>query len=441
MDDRPSGSHPASSPLTAFLGGPLPLVLAAVAAWGCMTVPPEVPGALPSRVAEPPSAAYREAVEEGRAIARTLISEERLPGLSLAVAVDGEIVWAEGFGRADLESQAPVTPATLLRIGGVSQTITAAAVGLLSERGRLDLDAPVQRYVPGFPQKEWPISTRQLMSHTAGVRHYHGEEEVFGQAACGDDVQRLAIFAEDRLRFRPGTKSAYSTFGWVLVGAVVAGAAGEPYLDFVQREILTPLGMESTMADIASRAEPGSAHFYYPSVMLNPRHGLQDAPEVDLSCILPAGGFLSTPSDLARFGSAMMGDALLQAATVAELQTPVRLASGESTGQALGWVVRYVPAGPGASPTRIVGQGLGDAVRRSFLSAVTLGGHVSGGTAALATVPEHRIAIAVASNVSGAESVPLLSTRLSDVFVRLQEGRREASGKEQGRAHLLPPRG
>ncbi len=110
---------------------------------------------LPSRVLEPPSAAYRDAVEEERSIARSLVAEEKLPGLSLAVAVNGEIVWAEGFRWADMENQTPVTPATLFRIGSVSKTLTAAAVGLLSERARLDLDAPVQRYVPGFPEKEW----------------------------------------------------------------------------------------------------------------------------------------------------------------------------------------------------------------------------------------------------------------------------------------------
>jgi len=380
--------------------------------------PAVAPDAIPSSVLEPPSAAYKDAVDEGRSIARSLVSEERLPGLSLAVAVDGEIVWAEGFGRADLETGAPVTPATLFRIGGVTEIFTAAAAGLLSERGQLDLDAPVQRYVSSFPEKEWPISTRQLMSHTSGIRHYYGEEEVFPQGSCDDDAGRLAIFSGDPLRFRPGSESVYTPYGWVLMGAVVAKAADEPYLGFVQREILAPLGMQSTVPDIDGQTEPGSAHFYYPNFMLNPRYSLQDAPAVDLSCILPAGGFLSTPSDLVRFGSAMMGDALLEPATVKQLQTPVTLASGEPTGQALGWVERTLPMGADGAPTRIVGQGLGEAVRRNPLGASTIGGHVSGGTASLVTVPERRIAIAVATNVSGSESVSLLSTRLADAFIR-----------------------
>jgi CubicO group peptidase (beta-lactamase class C family) len=154
-------------------------------------------------------------------------------------------------------------------------------------------------------------------------------------------------------------------------------------------------------------------------MMLDPRYGLQDAPEVDLSCILAAGGFLSTPSDLVRFGSAMMTGTLLDPATVEELQTPVRLESGEPAERALGWEIRRIPLGADGKPIRISGQGLEDPVRRGFLSATTVGGHVSGGTASLVLVPDYGIAIAVATNVSGAENVPVLSGRLAEVFIRV----------------------
>jgi CubicO group peptidase (beta-lactamase class C family) len=191
----------------------------------------------------------------------------------------------------------------------------------------------------------------------------------------------------------------------------------------MQLEILAPLGMEHTVPDIAGQTETGTAHFYYPRMMLDPRYGLHDAPTVALSCHLPAVGFMSTPSDLVRFGSAIMDDELLDPATAEELQTPVRLASAESTGQALGWTVRSVPMGADGTSTRIVGQGIGDAVLHSPLSVVTVGGQVAGGTASLMTVPEHRIAIAVATNVSGAENVSLLSARLADAFIRLLQAR------------------
>ncbi len=413
----------------------LPLLLAAILFPACEALPEPDPASLPSRVLEPPSAAWRDKVDQGRSIARSLVADERLPGLSLAVAVDGKLVWAEGFGYADLETRVEVTPATLFRIGGVSNSLTAAAVGLLSERSNLDLDAPVQRYLPGFPEKEWPVSTRQLMASTAGMRHYSGEDERFRNESCASEAERLAIFANDPLRFRPGTDSVYSAYGWVMVGAVIAAAANEPYLDFLQREILTPSGMASTVPDIAGQSVPGGAHFYYPSFMLDPRYGLQDAPGADLSCILPAGGFLSTPSDLARFGSAMMGGALLDPATVRQLQTPVRLASGEPTDQALGWAVQSVMMGADGTPTRVVGQGLGAAVRRGFLGATTLGGHVSGSTASLMTIPERRIAIAVTTNVSGSENTSLLAARLADVFVRGRQGRGEGNSGDD-RAQL-----
>jgi CubicO group peptidase (beta-lactamase class C family) len=394
---------------------------------------------MPSRVFQPPAVAYMGAVEEGRSIARTLTAGERLPGLSLAVAVNGETVWAEGFGWAELDSQAPVTPGTLFRIGGVSETFTAAAVGLLAERGRVDLDAPVQRYVPGFPEKEHSISTRQLMAHTGGIRHHFGGEEGFEGENCTDDAARLAAFARDPLRYRPGTDTLYSVWGFVLVGAVVAGAADEPYLDFMQREVFRPLGMESTVPDNPGRTEPGVAHFYVPSFMLDPSRGLQDSPAEDLSCILPAGGFLSTPSDLVRLGSAMMGGALLEPATVAELLTPVQVTSGESAGQALGWAVQQVPMGAEGAPTRVVSHGRGEPVHRTLLGATTIGGHVPGGTASLVTIPEHHIAIAVTTNVSGAESVSKLSDRLADLFIRQLEARRDVAGGEHDRAQPGAP--
>jgi serine beta-lactamase-like protein LACTB len=397
----------------------VPVLLAGVALYVILTIPPAPdPDTLPSQVLEPPSPVYRDAVDEGRSIARQLLAEEKLPGLSLAVAVHGDLVWAEAFRWADMQTETPMTPATRLRIGGISECLTAAAVGVLVQRGRVDLDAPVQRYVSGFPEKQWPLSTRQLMSHTAGIRPPRGGGGILRGGRCTDDLGRLTAFANDSLRTRPGTRFRYSIDGWVLVGAVVAGAAEEPFADFLQREVLTPLGMEHTAPDTDDQTIEGSAHFYYPRIMLNPRYGLQDAPPVQLSCSLPAVGYLSTPADLVRLGSAMMTDALLDRPTIEQLLTPVSLETGESTGQALGWTVERVPLGMGAEPVRVVGQGLGDSVLRGKLGVQTVGGQVSGSTALLLLVPDHQLAIAVATNVSGSTNVSLLGNRLADLFVK-----------------------
>lgn len=127
------------------------------------------PVALPSVAAEVDAGPYAEAVEQARRAARELIVAENVPGLSVAVAADSRIVWAEGFGFASVEKRAPVTPRTRFRTGSVSKTMTATALALLFDRGRLDLDAPVQTYVPTYPQKQWTVTPRQLRFRAAPV--------------------------------------------------------------------------------------------------------------------------------------------------------------------------------------------------------------------------------------------------------------------------------
>jgi CubicO group peptidase (beta-lactamase class C family) len=146
------------------------------------------------------------AVEQGRQIVRTAITEQNLPGLSVAVGAGGDLVWAEGFGWADLENRAPVAPQTRFRIGTASVALTSAAVGLLLEKGRLKLDDEIQTYVPAFPAKQWPVTLRQLMGHLAGVRHYRGEEDYMPSAHCERALEGVQKFAVDPLRFEPGTQ-------------------------------------------------------------------------------------------------------------------------------------------------------------------------------------------------------------------------------------------
>src|SRR6185369_5867682 len=114
------------------------------------------PHAAPSVTQSAPSQKWSDAVEQGRQIARASLSKENLPGLSVAVGTGGDIVWAEGFGFADLENRVTVTPNHRFRIGTASTVLTSAAVGLLLEEGRLKLDNVIQAYVPTFPKKQWP---------------------------------------------------------------------------------------------------------------------------------------------------------------------------------------------------------------------------------------------------------------------------------------------
>jgi len=368
------------------------LLLATPFLAACTIVHGDDPSAVRSQIDEPPDPAYIDAVEQARPLVRALMVEENLPGLSIAVGVAGEVVWAEGFGWADFDEQLPVTPQTRFRIGSVAMPMTATAVGLLHERGLLDLDAPVRDYVPSFPEKEWPLTTRQLMGHVAGVRRYGDDEEaLYRRHHCDTALDGLRLFAGDPLRFEPGTRYQYSIYGWSLVGAVVEAAAGEPFLDFLQREVLDPSQMRDTSLDDPAGPAAHRTSFYWPFAARDPSFGVEGAVRegAENTCTQGAGALLSTPTDLVRFGLATLEGSLLRAETLATLQTPLELGSGESTGHGLGWFVREVSIGPASGPTTAFGHG----------------GSSVGGTTSFVTLPEHGIVIAITTNVSFAESI------------------------------------
>lgn len=271
--------------------------------------------------------------------ARTYVLKElapKVPGLSIAVGVDGKLVWSEGFGFRNLESRLPVTTNTVFRIGSVSKALSSAGLALLVERGQLDLDAPVQKYVPDFPDKGAPITTRLLAGHLAGIRHYRGREMLLNRPfANAHDA--LSIFQNDPLVAPPGTKFSYSTYGWTLISAVMESAAHEDFLPFMQENVLKPLGMTHTHAERKDTPDPECTQFY--------RNGATPGkfvpePSVDNSYKWAGGGYVSTPEDLVRFGSALLEPAFLSAKSLALLFTSQRTADGKPTGYGMGWFIR-----------------------------------------------------------------------------------------------------
>jgi serine beta-lactamase-like protein LACTB len=337
-----------------------------------------------------PSPQWIGAVERGRHVVRAGLAGQNLPGLSVAVGIGGDIVWAEGFGWADLEYQVPVAPDTRFRIGTASTVLTSAGVGLLLEKGRLNLDDEIQTYVPEFPRKQWPVTLRHLMGHLAGVRNDGGDEGPLLSRRCERPVEGLPHFAQRPLLFEPGTRYRYSSYGWILVSAAVEAAADEPFLAFMRKQIFEPLGMDGTRADSATDPIPHRATSYFPRFAADPGYGLHLMRPIDYSCYAGSSAFLSTPSDLVRFGMAMNSGKLLRPATVRLLQTSQRLTSGEETGYGLGWDLETVALGD--EQTRVVGH-----------DGETLGGMV----ASLITSGERGIVVAVTSNISYADTFSL----------------------------------
>jgi serine beta-lactamase-like protein LACTB len=341
---------------------------------------------------------WADSVEKARQIARAGLTEQNLPGISVAVGVGGDIVWAEGFGWADLENRVPVSPEMRFRIGTASIALTSAAVGLLLERNRLKLDEKIQTYVPEFPEKQWPVTLRQLMGHLAGVRNDSGDEGPLFSVRCERTVEALQYFKDSALLFEPGTQYRYSRYGWIVVSAAVEAAAGKPFLSFMRKQIFDPLGMDHTEADSATEPIADRVNSYFPKFAADPRYGPDPMRPLDYSCYAGSSAFLSTPSDLVRFGMAINNGKLLQPATVQLLQTPQRLPSGKETGYGLGWDLETVTLA--GKQTTVVGHD-GD----------SLGGMV----ASLMTFREHGIVVSVTSNISYADTFGV-GLKIAQVF-------------------------
>lgn len=291
--------------------------------------------------AQTSSPGYVDVIRESRRLILDTMAVLRVPGAQIAVVKDGVLLWSEGFGLADIEQQVPVTPLTRFRIASISKPVTSAALGLLVQEGKVDLDAPVQRYVPSFPEKRWPITVRQVAGHLAGIRHYNdGEFENMRHYASV--LEGLAIFENDSLLFEPGTRFSYSSYGWNLVSAVIEGASGVPFLDFMRSRIFGPMGMTRTTPEFADSIIPWRAHPY-----VHPDSGgaAENAPYVDNSYKWAGGGFLSSAEDLARFGRNLLAGRVLAHRTVELLWTSQHTSDGKPSGYGIGWGVRQSAAG------------------------------------------------------------------------------------------------
>jgi CubicO group peptidase (beta-lactamase class C family) len=260
----------------------------------------------------------------------------------------------------------------------------------------MDLDLPIQEYLPDYPVKRWPVTTRQLGGHIAGVRHYRGQEML--SAVRYPTVESgLAIFSEDSLLFEPGTDYSYSSYGWNLLSAVMEEASGTEFLPFMRDEVFEPLGLRHTVPDHTDSIIPHRTRFYE----RGPDRAVVNAPYVDNSYKWAGGGFLSTPEDLVRFGQAHLQPGFLRSETLEVLMTPQLLRSGESTNYGIGW-----RTGTQEDGDRTLGHS---------------GGSV-GGTTLLLLVPGHDLVVAGVVNISGAAGA--IVNGVAEVFERhLEAGR------------------
>ena len=205
---------------------------------------------------------YDEAISKCRKIIQSSMLQYGVPGAVVAVAINGRVVWSEGMGLADVENNVSCNEDTVMRIASISKSLTAVAVAKAWQQGKLDLDAPIQKYVATFPEKSVggvpvTITLRQLLSHMAGIRHYSDDKEFLSteyyiKKHYNTVNDSLKLFCNDELLSAPGTSFHYTTHGWTLISAALEVAMGKPFLQVMREEVLRPLHMTSTTEELHS---------------------------------------------------------------------------------------------------------------------------------------------------------------------------------------------
>ena len=301
---------------------------------------------------------------------RAEMQRRHIPGLALAVIRDGRIVKAQGYGLASVELNVPVTTDTVFEIGSVTKQITAAAIMLLVQDGKLRLDDPVSRHLPGTPASWSSITVRHLLTHTSGIRNYTGLPgfELSRRLKRDDFIRAIAGFP---LSFAPGESWSYSNTGYNLLGLIIAEVSGQSYWQFVTERIFRPLGMNATRDRDPLDVIPLRANGY------ERQNDMLRGRDYDLTDVFSAGAIVSTVMDLARWDAALNSERLLSRSSLEQIWTPARLNNGNPHPYGLGW---YIEALRGQRVIRHSGQ-------------------TAGFAASLARYPDSRLTVIVLCNL------------------------------------------
>ncbi|SFH20605.1 serine hydrolase [Pedobacter insulae] len=346
-----------------------------------------------------------------RKMANELLNVAKLPGLSIAIRKKNEIIFAEGFGYSDTKRKIPITSNTQFRAASTSKAIAVTGLAVMMQEGVIDIDAEVQKYVPSYPFKEYPITLKQLAGNISGMPHYLGSDKLENRFYVSTK-DALTVFSHHKLLFKPQTKYSYSSAGFVLLSAAMEGASGINFLDYLQDKVFNPMGMKSTEPDMGKyRVMPNLTNYYEKKsdnyvVIKNPR---------DVSSIWAAGGFVTTPTDLVNMTKAY-ANGYLTNNTVKKMFQSQTLLSGEKTNVGIGWRI-------GA-----------DMEERNVIEHA---GVTEGTRSIISYFPDDDIAISVITNTDWVSSIEETAHMLALPFLKKIKNSSKLSGNYRIKAKIM----
>ncbi len=275
---------------------------------------------------------YQKAIDKARFLISQHQKQTYIPGIQVALLVGDSLIWSEGFGYSNLHGEVPINRTTKFRIASVSKSVTSVALGKMIEQKEIDIDKDINTYLPEFPKKSHPITSRQLAASTSGIRHYTNSDPTYNSTNYPNVISSLERFKGDPLLFEPGTAYYYSSYGWVLLSAVMEKASNKPF-EQIMEESWAKLGMAHTSFDFPDKKVPDKSVQYVASK----KEERIEAPFDNRSYMYAGGGYLSTAEDLVLMGSQLLNEKYISKETIDLLFSSYHLKDGTKTNYGLGW--------------------------------------------------------------------------------------------------------
>lgn len=305
-----------------------------------------------------------------------LVEKDGNIGVVAGYSVDGEVKWLDAAGYSCQNTQFPFSDSTITRIASISKSMTAVAVMQLVEKNLIELDEPIQVYLPNFPKnKMGDITTRQLLAHTSGISQYMNKKEVENTLHYSNLSEAIAVFQDRPLLFKPGTQYYYTSYGYVVLGRIIEEASGLSFEEYMQHNIWDKAEMMQTGIEQMDSSYSNKACLYHKE-----KKKAKEAKQNDLSNRIPGGGFYSTAKDLLKFGDALLNEKLITKQSLG-LMLQKQNVEYEGNSYGLGWYF-YAPK---PNENLVIGHGGGQ----------------TGCTSQLMIIPHSKTVVIVLSYTSG----------------------------------------